>query len=92
MAVVRPSGELDLASADALRRQLHEALAEAPELLVLDLSDVSFLDSSGIAVIVSVFKAQRDRGARLHVVNPQPTVRRALELVGLGMLLIPPAG
>jgi anti-anti-sigma factor len=87
VAVLRPSGELDLATSDAFRRDLRAALAGEPERLVVDLADVSFLDSSGIAVLVSAFKAQRERQAQLEVVNPQPIVQRALELVGLGTLI-----
>ena len=87
MAVLRPSGELDLATSDTFRRDLRAALAGDPDRLVVDLADVSFLDSSGIAVLVSAFKAQRERQAELLVVNPQPIVQRALELVGLGTLI-----
>jgi anti-anti-sigma factor len=87
VAVLRPSGELDLATSDTFRRDLRAALAGDPDRLVVDLADVSFLDSSGIAVLVSAFKAQRERQAELLVVNPQPIVQRALELVGLGTLI-----
>ena len=89
MAVLRPSGELDLATADRFRREVQSVLAEHPDCLVVDMTDVSFLDSSGIAVLASAYKAQRDREAELHVVNPQAIVQRALELVGLAMLIAP---
>lgn len=87
--MLRPSGELDLSTVDAFRREVHAVLADQPKLLVVDLGDVSFLDSSGIAVIASALKAQCDRRAVLQVVNPRPIVRRALGLVGLGMLIAP---
>lgn len=87
MAILRPSGELDLVTAEPFRREVRAALAEEPALLEIDLTDVSFLDSSGIAVLASALRAQRERAAVMHVVNPQPIVRRALELVGLGMLI-----
>lgn len=89
MAVLRPSGELDLSTVGAFRRDVHAALEDQPKLLVVDLADVSFLDSSGIAVIASALKAQRERDGVLQVVNPQPLVRRTIELVGLGMLIVP---
>ena len=87
MAVLHPSGELDLSTVDAFRRDVRAALADQPELLVIDLGDVTFLDSSGIAVLASARKAQRDRQGVLQVVNPQPIVRRTIELVGLGSLI-----
>jgi anti-sigma B factor antagonist len=87
VAVLRPSGELDLATSEPFRREVQAVLVAEPAELVFDLADVSFLDSSGIAVLASALKAQRSRAAGLAVVNPQPIVQRALELVGLGTLI-----
>ena len=87
MALLRPSGELDLATVELFRREVQAALAEEPTDLVVDLTDVSFLDSSGIAVLAAALKSQRSRDAALVVTNPQPIVQRALELVGLGTLI-----
>jgi anti-anti-sigma factor len=87
MALLRPSGELDLATVEVFRREVHAVLADEPADLVIDLADVSFLDSSGIAVLASALKAQRARAGGLAVTNPQPIVQRALELVGLGALI-----
>ena len=89
MTVLRPSGELDLATAEPFRRELQTVLADEPPELVIDLADVTFLDSSGIAVLASALKAQRAREAGLAVINPQPIVQRALELVGLDILIAP---
>jgi anti-sigma B factor antagonist len=87
MALLRPSGELDLATVELFRREVQAALATEPADLVVDLTDVSFLDSSGIAVLAAALKAQRARDAAFVVTNPQPIVQRALELVGLGTLI-----
>jgi anti-sigma B factor antagonist len=87
MALLRPSGELDLATVELFRRDVQAVLAGEPAHLVIDLTDVSFLDSSGIAVLASALKSQRSRAAALFVTNPQPIVQRALELVGLGTLI-----
>jgi anti-sigma B factor antagonist len=87
MALLRPSGELDLATVEPFRRELQTVLDGQPSELVIDLSDVTFLDSSGIAVLATALKWQRARDAGLVLVNPQPIVQRALELVGLGTLI-----
>ena len=87
MPVLRPSGDLDLATVEPFRRDVQAALAEQPDDLVIDLTDVSFLDSSGIAVLAGALKAQRAHQGELALTNPQPIVQRALELVGLGELL-----
>ena len=85
-AVVRPSGDLDLATADAFRVLLDGALHDEPQVLVVDLTAVEFLDSSGIAVIAGAMKAQRKRQGQLVLVHPRPIVKRAIDLVGLSLL------
>jgi anti-sigma B factor antagonist len=87
MATIHPSGDLDLATAEAFRHLVQEGLVGDPDVLVVDLTDVPFLDSSGIAVLAGAVRHQRARGAAVKVSNSQPIVKRALELVGLGMLL-----
>jgi anti-sigma B factor antagonist len=87
MALLRPSGELDLATVEPFRRELQAVLDGQPDELVIDLCDVSFLDSSGLAVLATALKSQRARDAGLVLTNPQPIVQRALELVGLGTLI-----
>ncbi len=84
--VLRPEGEIDLATAEPFRRTVHAALQAQPNVLVIDLRDVSFLDSSGLSVLAAALKGQRSRDAIVALVNPQSIVRRAIELVGLDVL------
>jgi anti-sigma B factor antagonist len=80
--VVHVVGEIDTLTAPVLRSRLDEQLAETP-LLVLDLSDVTFLGSAGLAVLV----AAKDQAARLRhsfrIVPGSRIVTRALEATGL---------
>lgn len=76
------SGEVDLAAAEAVEERIGTTLADEPELLVLDLRDVDFMDSSGLRVVLSVDRAQRERGARLVVVRGGRRVARVMELTG----------
>ena len=84
--VLRPEGDLDLATVEAFRLSVQTALVGKPPVLVVDLTDVDFLDSSGIAVLAVALRTQRARGAVVAVTNPKPIVRRALDLVGLDLL------
>ena len=75
-------GELDLATAP----QLADALANAPDgaaVVILDLSGLTFMDSTGIRVILRAEQHARMHGAELVVVRPPDAVMRVLELVGL---------
>ena len=77
--VVTVAGELDMMTAPKLR----ECLMDTAGNVVVDLLSVSFLDSSGIAVLVDAHKHLTGAGGNLSVRKPQGTVRRALEIIGL---------
>jgi anti-sigma B factor antagonist len=82
-AVVRLSGELDMVSAASVRTAVDEALAAESERLVFDVSGLEFMDSSGIALLVSVTR----RVPVVEVRNPTAIVRRIIELTGLTEIL-----
>lgn len=85
--VVLVSGEVDLASAGDLRSALATAAAQRPARLVVDLTAVSFVDSSGLGAIAGGLRAQREHGGGLDVVGAAAHVRRVFEISGLGELL-----
>lgn len=77
--VLHLAGELDLASLPAVAEPLAEALARPPQPVVLEMGELDFLDSSGIAVLVRIanhFGQVRTRSAT------EP-VRRVIEVLGL---------
>jgi anti-sigma B factor antagonist len=75
--VIAPEGELDIVSADALRSQLR-AVAETADSIVVDLSDVSFIDSSALGAVLELDQRLRDQGGRLAVVAPRGTAAAML--------------
>ena len=81
---IRPGGELDLGVAATLRNALDQALDRDPvRNLVFNLSRVSFIDSSGLGVLLGRYKRVSQNGGKVLIVSPQPQVRRILELSGL---------
>lgn len=80
---LRLAGELDLATAEPFDRTLNGALSSA-ETLILDLSGVTFMDSTGLASIITAVNRARDRGAVLQIASPLPAQPyRLLELTGV---------
>jgi len=77
--VVAVAGQLDLAVKDELRA----VLSPLTGVVTVDLTDVTFLDSSNIGVLVGVHKRLSSAGGALRLRNPQDTPRLALETVGL---------
>ena len=86
--VVTPRGELDVASAPRLTTGITRVLGETLEAtsLVLDLGEVSFIDSSGVKVVIHARRLLRDREGQVVVCNAQPAVHRVLTLLGIGSL------
>jgi anti-anti-sigma factor len=85
-------GEVDASTAQLLRDSLTAALADGASTVVLDLAGVRYLDSAGVGALVQAHNSTTARGARLTVANPQPMVRRVLEVVGVLALLTGGAG
>ena len=77
--VLALSGELDMAAVPAAEASLREALDGSSGRLVVDLSSVTFLDSSGIRLLLQAGAAVRDRGEELSVTRPPEGVWRMLE-------------
>ena len=78
------SGELDEHSASHVRKKLDEAISDGKiKRIVFDLKDVSFMDSSGIGVILGRCKKLMDRGGGMNVVNAQRSVEKVLRMSGV---------
>ena len=80
--VVSLAGELDLYNAHAVREALLACCAEAPERLVVDLSDVKFIDSTALGVLIEARTRLANHRAFL-LAAPGLETRRALEISGL---------
>lgn len=88
VVVITLRGELDVVTADEVRRPLVEAVADDHVRLVLvDLADVAFLDSSVLGLFVGAAKRCHARGAQFHLINPRGIAARAIRLSGLDVLL-----
>ena len=83
------SGELDHATAPELREPLDAAIGSGTNLVLIDLSDCNFIDSTGLSVIVHAHSALVDseRGGQLEICCPDPQVRRLLEITGIDRAL-----
>jgi stage II sporulation protein AA (anti-sigma F factor antagonist) len=84
--VVSATGEIDLSTVPALETALIEAQS-ATSTLILDLHQVTFLDSSGISALVAAHNRANAAGTRLRIISAARAVRRPLELVGLDTML-----
>ncbi len=78
--VVAPMGEVDAYTVDAFRERVMEVVGRQPSAVVIDLSAASYLDSTGMAVLL---QAARLLPQAIVVVSPRPRVTRLFEATGL---------
>ncbi len=85
--VVSLAGEIDVATAPRLREHLAATRASAAKIIV-DLTDVGFLDSAGLGVLVGAMKRSRARGGTVRLVCPCPQIREVLSLTGVAKVFL----
>jgi anti-anti-sigma factor len=76
-------GEVDLDTAEELRGAVLACFREAPEQVNVDVTGVSFLNSSGVNALLAGAREAGGRDVRFTVSNPQPAVRKVIDTVGL---------
>lgn len=86
-AVALLSGDLDIVTSDEVRRDLTDLIDAGHRALALDLSEVGFVDSSGLGVLVALHRHAGARGGELTVRSVPPRVQRLFEITRIGDLL-----
>lgn len=86
-ALVTASGEIDAATADSVADAVSAALSDGFKTVVLDFSDVTFIDSTGLGVLVKSHRAAEATDAMFAVVHPTPQTRKLIRVLGLDQLL-----
>lgn len=85
--LVQLDGEIDHHSSNSLRAEVDAAIyAHLPQTLILDFRNVSFMDSSGIGLIMGRYKILQPLGGEIILQNPAPHISRVLRLAGMERL------
>src|SRR4051812_16388013 len=82
-------GEIDLHNSPELRSAVLDVLLKSnPKKLILNLSQVPYMDSSAIAVLVEALQKVRRSGGKIFLTDPQPRVRGLLEIARLDSIFV----
>jgi anti-anti-sigma factor len=81
--VIKPSGELDISTASVLDAALREAMDRGRSEVIVDLGGLSFIDSTGLRLLVVTAERARAAGNRLRLLRGSEPVERMLEVSGL---------
>ena len=82
--MIAVSGELDLASSPTLEESLERVFASGTPLVILDLRELEFMDSTGLSVLIRAHQTAENAERRLLLVKGPPQVQRLLTLTGVG--------
>lgn len=86
--VVAAEGEIDLGTVDSFRSAALEAVRLGSERVIFDLRKVSFIDSSGLGILVATRKRLQSQPENVVVITAQPAVLQALSITGLNRVLV----
>jgi anti-sigma B factor antagonist len=94
--LLRLTGELDMAGVDQFQRLLTADQAPEPGTVVLDMRELTFIDSSGLRALIMADRRVRDEGGRFIVVRGPDRVNQVLEMTGVAeridLVDVPPGG
>jgi anti-sigma B factor antagonist len=86
--IIRVSGELDLASSPTLEQELERVASSGVSLVVVDLRELEFMDSTGLSVLVRAHQRAAESSQRFGLVNGSQQVQRLLDLTGVADRLV----
>jgi anti-sigma B factor antagonist len=89
VTVLAPKGRLDMSSAPAFRERVKQLVESGQTQLVVDLEEVSFVDSSGLGAVIGGLKVARQAGGDLRIARPNQQVLLVLDLTSLNRVLRP---
>ncbi|MFZ4894222.1 STAS domain-containing protein [Plantibacter sp. Mn2098] len=85
----RLDGRLNMVSAPALRSAVVSALAEGRSKVVIDLAEVTFMDSAGLGALIACLKTARQVGGDVRISAPSEQVSMVLSLSNVDRILVP---
>ena len=85
--LVALKGELDLACANNLKEELYKAVEEKFADVVIDMTDLEYIDSTGIGVLVGLMKKLRTDGKDIKISNAKDNVKRIFKITGLDQII-----
>jgi anti-sigma B factor antagonist len=81
--IIKPAGEVDIANAAKFRKALSEAYERAQANIRLDASELTYIDSTGLGVIIGAFGRMQESGHQIYVEKPRANVKKLLQITSL---------
>lgn len=86
--ILEVQGEIDVFTAKDLREELIRAYDEKQENIILDFSNLNYLDSTGLGVIIGAYGRMKEQGKDISIKNTKPNILKLMTITGLDKILI----
>ena len=86
--VIAIKGEIDVYSAPGFKESLTESINDVDHDIILDCSELSYIDSMGLGILVGALKRVKEKGKNIIIRNPKSTVRKLFKITGLDKAFI----
>lgn len=80
---LRAEGEIDIYTCTKLKEKIYTILDTGAKDLAVDLSQVTYIDSTGLGVFIGVLRNLKEKGGSMELLNPTPRVEKVLRITGL---------
>ena len=80
-------GEVDISNAHYFKKQLEAALKEKRQNITIDFSELMYIDSTGLGIIIGVYGSVKGEGLTIKILNPRDNVKKLLNISGLDRIL-----
>ena len=81
------SGEIDISNAPQLKRDLESAYLQKPTDIIVNISNLAYIDSTGLGAIISVYGKMKSSGNRIVLTEPKDNVKKLLSITSLDKVL-----
>ncbi|WKY47026.1 STAS domain-containing protein [Eubacteriaceae bacterium ES3] len=86
-ATVTIKGEVDIYSVDQFRESIEKSINQKKSKIILDCTELSYIDSTGMGVLIEMRNKTRELGQNMIVKNPRPNVKKLLALTGVDKII-----
>ncbi|PID82585.1 MAG: anti-anti-sigma factor [Clostridiales bacterium] len=83
---VKVIGEIDINTADEVKEKINSLVDEREDSVLLDMEDVSYIDSTGLGIFIALVKRLKSSGKNLILLNPNRSIVKLFEITGLDQI------
>lgn len=85
---IKVSGEVDIYTSDKMKETLHDMIAERKSEIQIDCTDLTYIDSSGLGVLIGILKKLKEDDKNLVIFNARSNILKLLNITGLDKIFV----